>query len=281
LCKSGQTCQRSFGERCTQKGVRVGRNRVEFHFRGTSRRAVQSLLFGSLISRRGPVCVALRIGLRNRTRGLVVCFTGYCSTPRLQALGRAARRARYSVKRLGGRYWPQAEIGGAHAFFRRYDKFRYVREGHILRRLDAIDFKDKRVLEIGLGQGADSEQIIRRGAVWSGIDLTTESIARVSKRLRLRQLPYQHLECASALALPFADNSFDIVFSHGVLHHIPDVKTAQREIARVLKPDGELIAMLYARRSLNYLVAIAVVRRLVWPLCISSELGVAASSARI
>jgi SAM-dependent methyltransferase len=170
-----------------------------------------------------------------------------------------------------GDFWDQHSCGDHQvdslkgdydAFFRRYDKFRYAREGHILRRLDAIDFKDQQVLEIGLGQGADSEQIIRRGAVWSGIDLTTESIARVSTRLRLRQLPYQHLECASALALPFADNSFDIVFSHGVLHHIPDVKTAQREIARVLKPDGELIAMLYARRSLNYLVAIAVVRRL-------------------
>ncbi len=148
------------------------------------------------------------------------------------------------------------------AFFQRYDKFRYSREGHILRRLDAIDFKGKRVLEIGLGQGADSEQIIRRGAIWSGLDLTPESVERVSTRLRLRGLPYGRLECGSALAIPFADNSFDIVFSHGVLHHIPDVRTAQREIARVLKPNGRLIAMLYARRSLNYLVAIAMVRRL-------------------
>ena len=148
------------------------------------------------------------------------------------------------------------------AFFQRYDEFRYSREGHILRRLDAIDFKRKRVLEIGLGQGADSEQIIRRGAVWSGLDLTPESIQRVSARLRLKELPYDRLECGSALAMPFDDNSFDLVFSHGVLHHIPEVRTAQHEIARVLKPDGRLIAMLYARRSLNYLVAIAVVRRI-------------------
>lgn len=146
-------------------------------------------------------------------------------------------------------------------FFRRYDEFRYQHEGHILRRLDAIDFKDKRVLEIGLGQGADAEQIIRRGAKWSGLDLTPESVQRVSTRLRLRGLPYERLECGSALAMPFDDNIFDIVFSHGVLHHIPDVRTAQREIARVLKPDGQLVAMLYARRSLNYLVAIALVRR--------------------
>ena len=148
------------------------------------------------------------------------------------------------------------------AFFQRYDEFRYSHEGHILRRLDAIDFKGKRVLEIGLGQGADSEQIIRRGAIWSGLDLTPESIERVSTRLRLRGLPYERLECGSALAIPFNDDSFDMVFSHGVLHHIPDVKQAQREIARILKPNGRLVAMLYARRSLNYLVAISVVRRL-------------------
>jgi ubiquinone/menaquinone biosynthesis C-methylase UbiE len=147
-------------------------------------------------------------------------------------------------------------------FFRRYDAFRYQREAHILRRLDAIDFKGKQVLEIGLGQGADSEQIIRRGAIWSGIDISPESVSRVSTRLRCRGLAYTRLECASALHLPFPDNGFDIVFAHGVLHHIPDVLTAQKEIARVLKPGGRLIAMLYARRSLNYLLAISVVRRL-------------------
>ena len=171
----------------------------------------------------------------------------------IRDFGNAHPCGEHQVERLKGDY---------EAFFSRYDELRYRREGHILRRLDAIDFKGKRVLEIGLGQGADSEQIIRRGAVWSGVDLTLEAIERVSSRLRLRNLPREHLECASALALPFPDNSFDVVFSHGVLHHIPDVKAAQREIARVLKPGGELIAMLYARRSLNYLVAIAMVRRL-------------------
>jgi SAM-dependent methyltransferase len=147
-------------------------------------------------------------------------------------------------------------------FFQRYDAFRYSREAHIPKRLDAIDFKGKRVLEIGLGQGSDAEQIIRRGGLWSGIDLTPESINRVSTRLRLRRLPYDKLECASALSIPFPSGAFDIVFSHGVLHHIPDITIAQSEIARVLKANGRLIVMLYARRSLNYLIAISVIRRL-------------------
>jgi SAM-dependent methyltransferase len=149
-------------------------------------------------------------------------------------------------------------------FFRRYDAFRYSpkNEGHILKRLDAIDFQGKRVLEIGLGEGAESEQLIRRGATWSGLDLTPESVKRVRARLQVRNLPYEQIECGSALHIPYADNRFDLVFSHGVLHHIPEVKRAQAEIARVLKPEGQLIAMFYARRSLNYLLAIAIVRRL-------------------
>lgn len=148
------------------------------------------------------------------------------------------------------------------AFFDRYDQYRYSHEGHILRRLDGIDFNGKRVLEIGLGQGADAEQIIRRGAIWSGLDLTPESVERVSARMRVRGLRYDCIERASALSMPFADDSFDIVFSHGVLHHIPDIRAAQHEIARVLKPEGRLIAMLYAKRSLNYMVSIAVIRRM-------------------
>ncbi len=62
------------------------------------------------------------------------------------------------------------------------------------------------------------------------------------------------------LELPFAD-SFDMVFSHGVLHHVPEIKQAEKEISRVLRPGGELVIMMYARWSLNYLVSIALVRR--------------------
>ena len=147
-------------------------------------------------------------------------------------------------------------------FFDRYDAFRYTTESHILDNLDRTDWKGKRVLEIGLGQGADSEQLIRRGAVYSGVDLTEESVKRVRMRFDLKGLVYDSVQQASVLSLPFEDSSFDIVYSHGVLHHVPEIEQASAEIARVLKPDGELIAMLYAKRSLNYLLSISVVRRL-------------------
>jgi ubiquinone/menaquinone biosynthesis C-methylase UbiE len=160
----------------------------------------------------------------------------------------------------------EALVGGLtddyEEFFNRYDTFRYKRHSHLLRCLDAFDFRNKRVLEIGLGLGADSEQIIRRGAIWNGIDLTSESIDRVTRRLSLRNLPYEHLKVANVCSLPFNDNSFDIVYSHGVLHHVPNIRKAQTEIHRVLKPDGLLVAMLYAKNSLNYWVSISLLRRL-------------------
>lgn len=147
-------------------------------------------------------------------------------------------------------------------FFERYDKYRYEKEPHILRHLDGVDLKGKRVLEIGLGQGADAEQLIARGAVYSGVDLTRESVDRVRMRFEIKGLSYETVEQASVLSLPFPDDSFDIVFSHGVLHHVPEVKKASSEIARVLRPGGELIAMLYARRSVNYWLSIFAVRRI-------------------
>jgi SAM-dependent methyltransferase len=160
-------------------------------------------------------------------------------------------------------------VGGLHdgfaddyeRFFAAYDAWRYEQESHIPACLDRFDFRDRRVLEIGLGQGAESEQIIRRGARWSGLDVTAESVDRVRRRLELRRLAHDDLRMGSVREIPWPDSSFDIVFSHGVLHHVPDIRTAQSEIHRVLKPGGTLIAMLYARHSLNYQVSIRVIRR--------------------
>jgi SAM-dependent methyltransferase len=160
-------------------------------------------------------------------------------------------------------------VGGLHGefaddyerFFAAYDAWRYRQERHILDCLDRIDWQDKKVLEIGLGQGAESEQLIRRGARWSGLDLTHESVERVGARLAIRKLPHDDLRQGSALAIPWPDDTFDMVFSHGVLHHIPNIKAAQSQIHRVLKPGGTLVAMLYARASLNYQVSIRLVRR--------------------
>jgi SAM-dependent methyltransferase len=162
-----------------------------------------------------------------------------------------------------------AQVGGLRGrfhgdyekFFASYDRFRYRTERHLPACVSALNVGGREVLEIGLGEGAESELLIRHGARWSGVDLTAEAVERVRTRLTLRELPYAALRHGSVLGLPFADDSFDIVFSHGVLHHVPQIRQAQREIHRVLRPDGELVVMVYARWSLNYVVSIAVIRR--------------------
>jgi hypothetical protein len=72
----------------------------------------------------------------------------------------------------------------------------------ILRILDRIPLQGKRVLEISLGEGANSEQLIRRGAVNSGLDLTEESIWRVGRRFSLHGCPYVDLKQGRALDIP-------------------------------------------------------------------------------
>jgi SAM-dependent methyltransferase len=172
------------------------------------------------------------------------------------------------------RFWQDhvcgdAQIGGLrerfhgdyNRFFIDYDRFRYQNEPHLPACIDALHVAGKQVLEIGLGEGSESERLIRQGACWSGVDLTSESVDRVRTRLMFRELNYQELRQGTVLNLPFADNTFDMVFSHGVLHHVPDIKQAQGEIHRVLRPGGELVIMVYARWSLNYVVSIGMIRR--------------------
>ena len=158
--------------------------------------------------------------------------------------------------------------------FKNYDKFRYATEGHILKELDQIEFKDKKVLEIGIGQAADSAQIAKRGAEWNGLDLTEAAINRAKLRFEIENLSFGDARQGTANNIPWPNDTFDVVYSHGVLHHIPDIEKATTEIQRVLKPNGWLVIMLYHKNSLNYYLSILLIRRLLFvPLYVFSKLG--------
>ena len=146
-------------------------------------------------------------------------------------------------------------------FFKKYDRFKDATEPHIAGEIAQINLSEQRVLEIGLGQGCEAEKLVRSGAIYNGIDLTPESVARVSRRFDLFSLPYESLQVMNAEKLNFPDSSFDVVFSHGVIHHSPRIDQIVSEIYRVLKPGGQLVLMLYHRNSANYQVAIRWLRR--------------------
>jgi ubiquinone/menaquinone biosynthesis C-methylase UbiE len=121
------------------------------------------------------------------------------------------------------------------------------------------EFKDKKVLEIGYGQGTDLCQFAMAGADCWGIDITEKHLELATKNFSLRGLKAQ-LFLEDAGNLHFESNTFDVVYSFGVLHHTPDTIRCFSEAYRVLKPGGELIIALYHRRSAYYLFTILLYR---------------------
>ena len=158
-----------------------------------------------------------------------------------------------------GTKFSDAEMG-TREFFERVEAHRYTKEWHIPDAADFAGASGLRVLEIGCGLGTDGVQFAKAGAHYTGVDLTEAAIELTRKRFELAGLPGE-FRIADAENLDFADDSFDLVYSHGVLHHTPDTACAVRELYRVLKPGGRAIVMLYHRNSYNYRVGIRVLRR--------------------
>ena len=113
------------------------------------------------------------------------------------------------------------------------------------------EFGGKRLLEVGCGMGTDLLQFARGGALCTGIDLTPRSVEISSLHLGLYDQRADFV-LGDGERLPFADASFDVVYSNGVLHHTPDTASAVRELHRVLRPGGIAKVMLYHRNSLYY-----------------------------
>lgn len=100
------------------------------------------------------------------------------------------------------------------------------------------------VLEIGCGMGLHTELMIRAGALVTAIDISDTSIDATTRRLSLRGLDARLLQM-DASNLSFPDASFDFVWSWGVIHHSAQTATIIKEIARVLRPHGEVRLMVY------------------------------------
>ncbi|MEK6303248.1 MAG: class I SAM-dependent methyltransferase [Acidobacteriota bacterium] len=159
-----------------------------------------------------------------------------------------------------GAKFAQAEIG-SEEFFAEVERHRYATEWHIPKVVGFERWRGCDVLEVGCGLGTDAVNFGRHGARYTGVDLTEASIELVRKRFALENLPAT-LKTADAENLPFADESFGLVYSHGVLHHTPDTQRAIDEVHRVLKPGGTAMIMLYHKNSLNYRLNIMTLRRL-------------------
>ena len=150
---------------------------------------------------------------------------------------------------------------GSQEYFREIDRRifhpRYMRltadaEGRVFGRYVDFDSLDgKEVLEVGCGSGIAAQMLAEAGANLTAVDLTPWAVATTRSRLDAFGLAAEVRE-ADGEALPFADDSFDVVFSWGVIHHSSDMDRALRELVRVCRAGGELVLMVYNRRSLFY-----------------------------
>ncbi len=166
------------------------------------------------------------------------------------AVAKEKQRAReqWSEDPCGAVYGREQEFG-TREFFDAVERHRYAEYAPWMPEVMGFnDFAGARLLEVGCGMGTDLLQFARGGAKVTGVDLTPRSI----------EISQQHLAVygergdfaiSDGENLPFADESFDVVYSNGVLHHTPDTAGAVREVHRVLRTGGQARVMLYHRGS--------------------------------
>lgn len=153
----------------------------------------------------------------------------------------------WNAEPCGSRYM------GELADFEDHAQARYTLEPYIPEFAQFSSSRGLKVLEIGVGMGADYLEWLKAGAVASGVDLSAISLERARHRCELAG--YQaDLRVADAEHLPFADNTFDVVYSYGVMHHSPDTPQCINEAWRVLKPGGEARIMVYHHPSITGLM---------------------------
>jgi SAM-dependent methyltransferase len=115
------------------------------------------------------------------------------------------------------------------------------------------------VLDVGCGSGRYAEIAARHGAEVVAVDL---SLAVDAARENLRAFLNVHLVQADVFALPLAAESFDLVYSFGVLHHTPDCERAFKALPRLLRPGGRLAIFVYAAYNKAIVYSSAVWRAL-------------------
>lgn len=153
-------------------------------------------------------------------------------------------------------FWNEASCGESlylpeigRAGYESQAQTRYALEPYILDFARFDEAKGKRVLEIGVGLGADHQKFAEAGAELYGIDLTERAVEHTQNRLHVFGLS-SILSIGDAENLDFSNDSFDLVYSWGVLHHSPDTPKAIADVWRVLKHGGTAKIMIYHKWSM-------------------------------
>lgn len=137
---------------------------------------------------------------------------------------------------------------GSAGFFAELDEYRFDKLRYLPQVVDFPRYRGKKLLEVGCGVGIDLVRFAQAGAVVTGVDLAEVSIDLAGKNFAHHGLTAD-LQVMNGEALTFPDESFDVVYAHGVLQYTADAPQMVREMYRVLRPGGEAIVMVYNRIS--------------------------------
>jgi SAM-dependent methyltransferase len=155
------------------------------------------------------------------------------------------------------RYWNErihdlkmtAHPVGSREFFEDLEQYRFEKLHYLPQVVDFSAYRDRRVLEVGCGIGTDLVRFAEGGAHVTGIDLSETAIRLAERNFALRGLAPADLKVANGEAMPFADESFDLVYAHGVVQYTADAPRMIAECHRVLNAGGEAVFMVYNRIS--------------------------------
>jgi len=172
------------------------------------------------------------------------------------------------MKRAVRNFWNGNPCGAQHvgepigskAFFEQYDAFRMKVHPYLANIIRPPAYLGFKVLEVGCGIGSDAAKMAAFGGDVTAFDLSSVSVALTMKRFKEFGLDGNFV-VGDAENLPFKNDSYDQVFSIGVLHHTPETAGAVSELHRVLKPKGEAIVMLYYRHSFRYKIVLKTLAR--------------------
>ena len=124
---------------------------------------------------------------------------------------------------------------GLYDCFMRKDRAVYEKMYELIRPV----VKDKTVLDLATGTGLIAKHIVKVAACIEATDASPEMIAEAKRGNCSAKL---HFSVQDMFSLPYAGNSFDVVIVSNALHIVPQPEKSLREIKRVLKDDGVLIA---------------------------------------
>src|SRR5262245_28204275 len=141
---------------------------------------------------------------------------------------------------------------GTREYFDEVERRKYFVEPHIPHFADFARWNGRRVLEIGCGLGTDTVNFARAGASVTAVELSEESAALARQRMDVYGLADRvtiHVGNAEELPAILPAQTFDLVYSFGVIHHSPHPQRIIEHIRRYMSPQSELRLMVYARIS--------------------------------